>query len=302
MTTSIAEFGAEGRLWLRRGWERVRSRDVAVPRVEASLSFLASAPGRPVAYLYEPPAGTPRDNAEYQARTVSIADARLMASSLELHRNGFELWDAPSGVEYFRDDGEVVDRYYAEVAELALAATGGTEVHVFDHLVRQREAGRPAMTLGARRGAQLAGPAGRVHNDYSEVSGERRFGLVLPGQVPSGRFCIVNVWRSIGEAPVRDTPLALCDARTVEAADLVPSEIRYPKRDGEIFLVRHGPGQQWSYLSEMRKDEVWVFKQYDSDRGQPARFTPHAAFDHPASPPDAPPRTSIEVRCLVTFQ
>jgi len=302
MTTSIAEFEGEGRLWLRRGWERARSRDVAVPRVQASLSFLARAPGRPVSYLYEPPVGTPRDNAEYEARTVSIADARLMASSLALHRNGFELWDAPSEVDDFRDDAEVVDRYYPEVAELALAATGGTEAHVFDHLVRQREPDRPVMTLGARSGSRLAGPAGHVHNDYSEASGARRFGLVLPGQVPSGRFCIVNVWRSIGEAPVRDTPLALCDARTVDASDLVASEIRYPKRDGEIYLLRHGPEQEWSYVSEMRKDEVVVFKQYDSDRRQPARLTPHAAFDHPASPPDAPPRTSIEVRCLVTFQ
>ena len=110
------------------------------------------------------------------------------------------------------------------------------------------------------------------------------------------------MWRSIRETPVLDTPHALCDARTVEASGLVTSEIRYPKRDGELCRVRHSPDQRWSYISEMRKAEVLLFKQYDSDRGQQARFTPHAAFDHPASPPDAPPRTSIEVRCLVTFQ
>jgi hypothetical protein len=302
MTTSIAEFGGERRLGLRRGSERAKSRDVAVARVQASLLFLARAPGRPVSYVYEPPKGTPRDNVEYEASTVRIGDARLMASSLGLHRNGFELWDAPSEVGDFRNEAEVIDRYYPEVAELALAATGGTQAHVFDHLLRQREPGRPAMTLGARGGSRLAGPAGRVHNDYSDASGARRFELVLPGQMASGRFCIINVWRSIRETPVLDTPLALCDARTVDASDLVASEIRYPKRDGEIYLVRHSPDQRWSYISEMRKAEVLLFKQYDSDRGQQARFTPHAAFDHPASPPDAPPRTSIEVRCLVTFQ
>src|SRR5262249_49788561 len=302
MTTSIAEFGREGRPRIPRAWERARSRDVAAPRVEASLSYLARAPGRPVAYLFEPPAGTPRDNAEYDARTTTIRDGRLMASSLSVHQNGFELWDAPSAVADFRDDAEVVDHYYPEVAELALAATGGTEAHVFDHLVRQREAGRPVMTLGARRGSRLAGPAGRAHNDYSEASGARRFGLVLPDRTPGGRFCIVNLWRSIGERPVLDTPLALCDARTVEPGDLVPGEIRYPKRDGEIYLLRFGAGQAWSYFSGMERDEVVVFKQYDSDRNQLARFTPHAAFDHPATPPDAPPRTSIEVRCLVTFE
>src|SRR5262249_18405040 len=294
MTTSIAEFGREGRPRIPRGWERARSRDVAVPRVEASLSYLARAPGRPVAYLFDPPAGTPRDNAEYDARIPPIRDARLMASSLSVHRNGFELWDAPSAVGNFRDDAEVVDHYYSEAAELALAATGGTEAHVFDHLVRQREAGRPVMTLGARRGSHLAGPAGRAHNDYSEASGARRFGLVLPDRPPGGRFCIVNLWRSIGEVPVLDTPLAFCDARSVEPGDLVPGEIRYPRRGGEIYLLRFGAGQAWSYFSGMERDEVVVFKQYDSDRNQLARFTPHAAFDHPAMPPHGPPRTSIE--------
>ena len=202
----------------------------------------------------------------------------------------------------FRNDDAVVNRYYPEVAELALAATGGTGAHVFDHLLRRREAGRPTTTLGERRNGQLAGPAGRVHNDYTEASGARRFGLVFPGRVPRGRFCIVNLWRSVGEAPVRDTPLALCDARSVEPSELVASEIRYPDRSGEVYLVRHAPGHTWSYFSEMRKDEVVVFKQYDSVRAGVARFTPHAAFDHPSMPADAPPRTSIEVRCLVTFE
>lgn len=102
--------------------------------------------------------------------------------------------------------------------------------------------------------------------------------------------------------PVLDTPLAVCDARTVERADLVASEIRYPKRNGEIYLVRHSQGHAWAYFSEMRREEVLVFKQYDSEREAVARFTPHAAFDHPAMPPEATPRQSIEIRCLVTFE
>ena len=97
-----------------------------------------------------------------------------------------------------------------------------------------------------------------------------------------------------------DTPLALCDARSVRPEDLVATELRYPDRTGEISLLRHRPEHVWSYVSEMRRDEVLLFKQYDSDRGV-ARFVPHAAFDHPAMPLDAPPRQSIEARVLVTF-
>jgi hypothetical protein len=180
--------------------------------------------------------------------------------------------------------------------------TGGTAAHVFDHLIRRRQPGQQTMTLGARRGAQVAGPSGRVHNDYTEASGAKRYGLVMEGQSPRGRYCIVNLWRSIGEMPVLDTPLAVCDARTVERADLVASEIRYPRRNGEIYLVRHNDGHAWAYFSEMRRDEVLLFKQYDSEREAVARFTPHAAFDHPGMPPEATPRQSIEIRCLVTFE
>jgi len=41
-----------------------------------------------------------------------------------------------------------------------------------------------------------------------------------------------DIWRSIA-GPVLDTPLAVCDARSVAAGDLVVSEIRYPTRSGE---------------------------------------------------------------------
>jgi hypothetical protein len=268
--------------------------------VIAPLLYLGRCPDVPVSYVGEPPPGAPADNCDYLSRSVVIHDARASAAFLDLHRNGFELWHAPSQVRDFLDEDELGRRYYPEVAELALAATGGAEAHVFDHLVRRREFGRPPMTLGARRGP-FAGPAGRVHVDYSEASGAARYGMVLGGKRPTGRFAIVNVWRSIGSAPVLDTPLALCDARSVEPEDLVRSELRYPARTGEIFLVRHRAEQLWSFVSEMRREEALVFKQYDSDR-EVARFVPHAAFDHPGMPPDAPPRQSVEARVLVTFR
>src|SRR5262249_62287852 len=68
-------------------------------------------------------------------------------------------------------------------------------------------------------------------------SSEHHPGMVLGGRKPSGRFAIVNVWRSIGNAPVLDTPLGLCDARSVQPEELVTSELRYPARTGAIFLA-----------------------------------------------------------------
>jgi hypothetical protein len=114
------------------------------------------------------------------------------------------------------------------------------------------------------------------------------------------RYCIVNLWRSTG-TPILDTPLAVCDARSVAAGDLVAGEIRYPDRVGEIYLFEHSARHRWHYFPEMNRDEVLVFKQYDSQVSGVARFTPHAAFDLPHIPADAPLRESIEVRCLVLF-
>ena len=286
MDPSIAQF-TKG--------ERPRPASVIAP-----LLYLASCPDVPFSYVGRPPPGMPPHNCEYVARSVVIHDARDGSGFLDLDRNGFELWYAPSAMGDFLDEDEVRRRYYPEVAELVLRATGAEEAHVFDHLVRRREFGRPTMILGARHGP-FAGPAGLVHVDYTERSGVRRFGMVLEGRTPRGRFAIVNVWRSIRVAPVLDTPLALCDARSVSRDSLVASELRYPERTGEISLVRHQPEHRWSYVSEMRRDEALLFKQYDSDLGV-ARFVPHAAFDHPAMPSDAPPRQSIEARVLVTFR
>src|SRR5262249_52094379 len=186
-----------------------------------------------------------------------------------------------------------------EQAALVAGAPAGATAHVFDTQLRRRELGRPPMTLGGRSGP-FAGPAGRVHVDYTEASGAARVGKVLVGRPLPRRFAIVNVWRAIGPTPGLDTPPAPCDAPDVPAEDLVPTELRYPNRTGEISMVRHRPEHLWSYVSEMRRDEVLLFKQYDSDRAV-ARFVPHAAFDHPGTPPDAPPRQSIEARVLVTF-
>jgi hypothetical protein len=95
--------------------------------------------------------------------------------------------------------------------------------------------------------------------------------------------------------------LAVCDARTVAPADLVASDIFYPERSGEIYQVLHRPRHEWSYFSAMTRDEVLIFKQFDSAGAKLASVTPHAAFEHPAAPAGAPLRESIEIRCLLVF-
>lgn len=274
------------------------------PSVVAGLSYLKPTAERPCSYAYEPPPGVPWENCEYELHKMHIEDARSVPDRTSIDREGFELWDAPSAVTDFLDENAVRTTYYREASELALAVTGARHAYVFDHLVRRCEPERVALTFGRRGASGLAAANGRIHNDYTEASGRRRLDLVLTDPEVAARvkrYSIVNVWRSI-KGPVVDTPLAICDARTLVAADLVSSEVRYPRRTGEIYLAVHSPLHRWSYFSEMDRHEALVFKQYDSQISGVARFTPHAAFDHPHTPPGTPLRESIELRCLVVYE
>jgi hypothetical protein len=265
------------------------------PAIATSLEYLCPTPHRPHTWMYAPPDGQPRENSHYQRMPVTIRDAR--GSATQLHREGYTLRHAPSAVIDFFNKEEVVRSYYPEMAELALSISGASMAFVFDHLVRQRQPGLP-QGFG-RVDGQRPGAAGRVHCDFTPTSAQRRLMQELGPRAAQGeRHAIVNLWRSIHH-PVLDAPLAMCDARTVQADDLVASDIYYPERTGEIYQLLHNRDHAWSYFPAMTRDEVLIFRQYDSAAAD--CYTPHAAFDHPLALADVPPRVSIEIRCLLVY-
>ena len=73
----------------------------------------------------------------------------------------------------------------------------------------------------------------------------------------------VNVWRPIA-GPVRRTPLALADAGSVKAEELVATDQVFPDRVGEIYQVAYGPAQRWYWAPRMERDEVLLIKGWDS--------------------------------------
>ena len=278
------------------GFNKAFTEAIMTDSITAALEFLRPTPDRPFTYMYPPQDGRPWQNAVYERVPVAIHDARGAASSLD--REGYELRHAPSAVDDFMNKEQVIQRYYPEMAELALAISGASRALVFDHLVRRRQPGSP-QAFG-RIDGHRPGAAGRVHCDFTPASARRRLELEL-GERTAGvaRYGIINLWRSIRH-PVLDAPLALCDARSVDPADLVASDIFYPDRQGEIYQAMHSAAHRWSYFPAMTRDEVLVFKQFDS--APVASYTPHAAFEHPATPAGAPPRESIEIRCLLIYE
>jgi hypothetical protein len=112
------------------------------------------------------------------------------------------------------------------------------------------------------------------------------------------RFAEINVWRPI-RGPLQDTPLAVCDARSIAPEDHVASDLVYQHRVGETYRFTFNPNHRWFYFPNMQRDEALLIKCYDSKQDGRARFTAHTAFDDPSSPPNAAPRESIEIRALV---
>jgi hypothetical protein len=264
--------------------------------VEATLDFLGEMTEPPASYAYDPPPGRPQTNMKVARHRVTIYDARPISPRLSLDREGYEIVRRPTAVKDFFDDAEVTRVYYPECERLVKEAAGAVRALAFDHIVRsakRRDAGAKNVKL----------PAKGVHNDYTTASGPQRVRDLLPAEAEAllkNRVAIINVWRPINH-PVEEAPLAVCDATSIEPADLVPHARIYPDRRGEIQAVRYSAGQRWYYFPRMEPEEAMLLKCYDSAEDGRARFTAHTAFDDPTSPPDAPPRESIEVRTLVFF-
>jgi len=114
------------------------------------------------------------------------------------------------------------------------------------------------------------------------------------------RFAIINLWRPI-RGPVLESPLALCDAQSLEEENLIAGDLKYPDRTGETYSITYNPNQRYYYFPKMQADEAVLIRCFDSALEGPHRFSPHTGFDDPTSPADAPPRERLEVRTLVFF-
>jgi hypothetical protein len=269
-----------------------------LPHVEGVLNYLKPTADKPRSFAFEQSPGGPPVYPAHEAHTVAIHDLRPVAAQLSLDREGFALLTHRSAVTDFADESELRRIYYPEAERLVADATGGARVVIFDHTVRRRMPGKADREPGVPRQ-----PSTRIHGDYSAGSGPQRVRDIMGAEADAllaRRFAIVNVWRPI-RGPLRDAPLALCDAQSVAPGDLVASDVIYRDRVGENYLMTYRPSHRWYYVPEMRADEVLLLKCYDSAQDGRTRFLPHTAFMDPTAPADIPPRESIELRTFVFY-
>lgn len=281
------------------------ARAAALDSVVAPIGYLADGVDAAYYRVYPPSSGRAIETPPKRYHEVRIADCRPLAAELSLDAEGFAVRRHASAIGDFYDDDAVRRRYYAEVEELVAAVTGAVAVFAFDHNVRSARG-----ALEGRPGVRA--PVDMAHNDYTESSGPRRIGEILEERgrpdLAGGSAALVNVWRPL-RGPVRDIPLAVCEAASASPGDFVETAIEHfgeedpdrPRHRGQIYSFRHRAGQRWFYVADMTPDEVLLLKCYDTRRDGRARYTAHTGFVHPGRSPAPPSRESIEVRTLVVL-
>lgn len=254
-------------------------------------------------------------------KTRSIENLRGQESAFSTDNSGFAVYKSTSKEKDFTDHSRVTTDYYAEIEELLRAKLPGVKkVVIFDHTIRRREKTSPRA------------PVEQVHLDQTPWAAELRVRRHLPPDeaedLLKGRYQIINVWRPI-QNPASDFPLGIIDWRSTDPSDFVKIDLLYPKgwepgqervqapgsehvtdgyeARGEVYAIAPNDKHRVYYLKDMMPDEAMFIKCFDSQSHTMTGTTGiaygagHTAFYDPQTPEDAPPRQSIEVRCLVFY-
>jgi hypothetical protein len=281
----------------------------SLPYVEAELCYTAPTSGRPRYYYYEPGAGAPSAGEVADLHKVRIHNMRPLGQEIALDRQGFALVRQSSAVCEFWSDEEVRQTYYPEAERFIAEIMGASRVLAIEHGYRRR-----VPSADANGHAPILQPAASVHIDRSAGSISSNFlwrsmRYMRPQRIREllgqdadellhGRIQAITLWRPI-RGPLFDAPLAVCDARTVDPEDLVPTDLVFPDRVAESYSVTYNPRHVWYYAPQMQADEALLLKCADTKSDWRARFVAHSSFNDPTAPPGSPSRESIELRTLV---
>ena len=140
--------------------------------------------------------------------------------------------------------------------------------------------------------------------DYTKKSGFNKSTASLKKNFPEFykyRVIQLNVWRPTC-FQVLSSPLAIADASTIKQKDLIETDQIFPDRIGEIYHLAHSEKQNWYWASNMRINEAFIFKGWDSMTSKKVvNFAPHTSFNIPNQNINKNPRESIEARLFIVL-
>jgi len=237
---------------------------------------------------------------------LQLRDGRTLEDA-GLDSSGFLLLQHSSAVDDWNDREQVARVYYAEMAEKIKEMLGASHCFVNSHVIRK------ASPSGSEE--RTFPPFFEVHSDFTEnykedlvrslasgIEHTPTFGVlerlqkegITCDDLRASRLLVLHVWRNVSDHPLRDSPLAVCDGRSVAPEDLIRERVRGLERYRSV----HNPAHRWYWFSDMTKDEVLFFKGFDSSHAQ---YALHSAFCHGDVAADVSPRFSCELRavCLI---
>tara|TARA_Y100001970_G_scaffold121071_1_gene150192 strand:- start:80469 stop:81275 length:807 start_codon:yes stop_codon:yes gene_type:complete len=222
-----------------------------------------------------------------------VEDARNGIHSFQ--EEGFKLLNHESKVVDFYDDELVSQVYYQEIHDLVKRETKADLIQILPHITRNEAEAASGKRLGAHR---------LVHNDFTPQFDEIIKEFLTNLDINPKRTETYNLWRRFDKDGL-DAPFAVCDARSVTKEELIPTDLHnYGDGEGfavEIYQSSYSKKHKWHFFSKMNKNEVLMFKTYDSSRN-PFLPTLHSAFDDPrVLGKEVAPRESIEVRAICFY-
>lgn len=226
---------------------------------------------------------------------------RTHCPTASLDTLGFEIHRLETAMEYgdFHDDEKIENTYCRELEKYFVEALSAKYVRALDYQVRRKS---PEFPYFGGKLPPRPQPSLMTHVDVTPEAAKtivsELYGDIAPSILQS-RYQVITVWKPL-RPPVRDWPLAVCDATSVNKKDLIPTDIIYPAYIAENCMVHYNVKQKWYWIPDQKSDELLVFKAVDSKepRSWPC---PHGAFPLPGQTEKSPSRESIDVRLLVMY-
>lgn len=259
-------------------------------QVSAELNYLDDVDVRPQVYNED----FTRNILPLKPVRVMIEDVSAIAPPPELGKEGFALVPHRSVIHDLTGPDPAFEQYRAELKALLETLIDADYIEMANASPVRRSV--PAHEADLDNGF----PVPIVHGDITAqgVSHMLPWAYKSAPARPVKRMALFNFWRLLSQGPT-DTPLAVCDARTFAKDDIVAGDSHF-LTDGftfEAVFVRSNPRHHWCYFSQMTRDDILIFKQFDSDPAFPSQV-PHTAFSDPSCPPGADPRISLESRAV----
>lgn len=233
---------------------------------------------------------------ELEDHRMRIRNARLEAHAFGTC--GFALRKRTTDID-FADEGDVQRRWHPQARRLVAELLGAEEVFPFLGILRGGEedlGGGPALM------AHVDFNADTLRNWVTRLAGDRGEALARR------RLVNVNLWTPI--RPVENSPLAVCDASSIEPGDFMNVKFGKPETmetdtfrggfESGGFVLGFNPAHRWFYYPNMQPQEVLAFRLCDTD-DRDLRMTAHTAFDDPTSRPGSPKRMSYELRTVAVM-